>query len=128
MDLAQFIVDLQDTEYQPVTIEQWKDREGKPITLWTRSLTNDERDAIEEACNKEVRKGKRVTIVKDNKRLRLMLLQFATCKGNGNPEPLFTMEQAEKLRTKNTHATELLVNSIVKLSFPKEDADELLGN
>lgn len=119
-ELAAQIMAAEDLGILKVTVKEWADKEGKPLTLGIRVMTVGERDAYEREWI-----GKRETGI-DN--FRTKFLARCLC----HPETgdrLFTDEQIEKLAGKSAKVVSKLFDKAMKHNAMSEsDVEELAKN
>jgi hypothetical protein len=119
---ADDILSIDDIEKEAVEVPEWKDKDGKPMTVKVRGLTAEEGDAYERAIF-EMRGSKVIT--RDNVRARLVAMSIV----NGDGGRVFTDEQASALGKKSRRAIDRLYAVAARLSgLRKEDIEELEGN
>ena len=119
-ELAAQIMAAEDLGILKVTVKEWSDKDGKPLTLGIRVMTVGERDAYEREWI-----GKRETGI-DN--FRTKFLARCLC----HPETgdrLFTDEQIEKLAGKSAKVVSKLFDRAMKHNaMSAEDVEELAKN
>jgi uncharacterized protein YnzC (UPF0291/DUF896 family) len=118
MNLRDMILGQSDLPRESVTIPEWKDGEGKPITLFVRTLTSSEKEAFEKAWQTFMKPGERKTNVKAK------LATLVVVDENGSQ--VFTENDIETLGNKNTHALERIYELSVRMN--KKDVEELEKN
>jgi hypothetical protein len=123
MLLRDLILTQDDLRYEPVTIPEWRDAEGKPVTVLVRTLTSAERDQFEEESL--VKKGK--TRELSLKHIRARLVVLTAC--NPDKSPLFQPTDTLVLSGKNSAALDKLFEVAQRLSGLKgEDVEALAKN
>lgn len=127
MNIAQQILQSDDTQYEDVACPEWG------CTLTVRSITGTERDKFEESLmktTKKMKKGKVRTereVTYDNIRAKLIVL--SVCIAKGNPQRMFSDEDAPLLGTKSAAVLDRLFDVAQRLSgLRDEDIDELVKN
>jgi hypothetical protein len=118
MDLRSLILNQQDLPTKAVVIPEWKDAQGKPMTVYVRSLTADERDAFEH---------EQLAKAKGARRIRASLVSKAVVDDQG--KRVFTDADMETLGTKNANALDRLFAAVFELNaLSAKDVDDLEKN
>lgn len=119
-ELAAQIMAADDLGILKVTVKEWADKDGKPLTLGIRVMTVGERDAYEQEWI-----GKRDTGIEN---FRTKFLARCLC----HPETgdrLFTDEQIEKLAGKSAKVVSKLFDKAMKHNaMSADDVEELAKN
>lgn len=119
-ELAAQIMAAEDLGILKVTVKEWADKDGKPLTLGIRVMTVGERDAYEREWI-----GKRETGI-DN--FRTKFLARCLCHPESG-DRLFTDEQIEKLAGKSAKVVSKLFDKAMKHNAMSEaDVEELAKN
>jgi hypothetical protein len=129
-DIASLLLSGSGRRYKSTEVEV----DGKPVTVWLKSLNSRERDAFEESTleDRVVRnkKGKKITKRQSTtKNIRAKLVVACACVGDGNPTPLFTIEQVEQLGEVDSVITDQIFEAASELTGIKDvDIEELAKN
>jgi hypothetical protein len=119
-ELAAQIMAAEDLGILKVTVKEWADKEGKPVTLGIRVMTVGERDAYEREWI-----GKKETGIEN---FRAKFLARCLC----HPETgdrLFTDEQIEKLAGKSAKVVSKLFDKAMKHNaMTADEVEELAKN
>lgn len=131
--LKESIKNCNDIVVEPVVIPEWKDENGKPITVYVRTLTGPERDEFEKSLQRVYKRmvnGKVRTESKfDPSNIRVKLAMVATCNGPNDHSRFFSESDEEWLKGKSAAAVDRIFDVAQRLSgLTDNDIDELMGN
>lgn len=102
---------------------------GQPLTVWFVSPMGVERDEFEASLLKRTGKGKRKKSTVDNVNIRARVIAFCACKGDGNPEKLFTPQEVAQLGELDAKILSPLFDEASKVAgLSDDDIEELEGN
>ena len=108
MNLRDLILGQNDLPTEAITIPEWKDNEGKPITLTIRTLTATEKETLERSLQDFVKAGDRKT----NIRAKIAVLCVVDDQGN----PVFSDKDIEVLGKKSAHALTRIFDVVIKIN------------
>lgn len=118
--LKDLIIKAQDIKTEPVVVSEWKDAEGKPITVYLKQASAYEKDKFEED-----NRGSRGSIV--NMRAK-MIIQYLVDK-DGNRIFDDSPKDIAYLSSKSGAAIERLMDKVLELnSVTNEDLEQIAKN